>query len=170
MKVGGALKGPVPNTIEFVTNCWILANPFYKRRNDEFVEDLKIEFIVVFFCFQHPWLECASDKAALTTPAIIKKNNSARELSQFAESAMAVNRVVQQHFSMKLDYLEVYPDQKERGSPQYSGHLLGLSPPSESDLMRRRLKGRSCQFLLQPPSTTTTVAAPAAQAITSLSG
>lgn len=119
--------------------------------------------------FQHPWLQCASDKAALTTPAIIKKNNSARELSQFAESAMALNRVVQQHFSMKLDYLEVYPDQKERGttpSPQYSGRVFGLSPPSESDLMRRRLKGRSCQFLV--PAATAQPAA--AQAITSLSG
>lgn len=77
---------------------------------------------------------------------------------------MAVNRVVQQHFSMKLDYLEIYPDQKERGTPhQYSsGHVFGLSPPSESDLMRRRLKGRSCQFLV--PTTA------AAQAITSISG
>lgn len=119
---------------------------------------------VFYVLFQHPWLQCASDKAALTTPAVIKKNNSARELSQFAESAMAVNRVVQQHFSMKLDYLEVYPDQKERGttpSPQYSSRVFGLSPPSESDLMRRRLKqGRSCQYLVPA----------AAQAITSLSG
>lgn len=33
------------------------------------------------------------------------RNNSARELSAFAESAMAVNRVFQQHFSMHLDVL-----------------------------------------------------------------
>lgn len=32
-------------------------------------------------------------------------NQSARELSQFAESAMAVNRVILQHFSMKYDYM-----------------------------------------------------------------
>lgn len=114
---------------------------------------------MLLLLLQHPWLQSASEKAALTTPAVIKKNNSARELSQFAESAMAVNRVVQQHFSMKLDYLEVYPDQQER-SP-YSGRVYGLSPPSESDLMRRRLKGRSCQFL---------VPGQAAPAITSLSG
>lgn len=31
------------------------------------------------------------------------RNNSARGLSAFAESAMAVNRVFQQHFSMNID-------------------------------------------------------------------
>ncbi|XP_064210691.1 MAP kinase-interacting serine/threonine-protein kinase 1 isoform X1 [Tribolium castaneum] len=102
---------------------------------------------------QHPWLKCASESATLTTPAIIKKNNSARELSQFAESAMAVNRVVQQHFSMKLDYLErpnVYPID-EKAAP-YHAKVFGLSPPSESNLMQRRIKGRSCQFLLPTPA------------------
>lgn len=59
-----------------------------------------------FQVLQHPWLKCASDAAPLVTPSVIKKNDSARELSQFAESAMAVNRVVQQHFSMNLDYME----------------------------------------------------------------
>jgi hypothetical protein len=36
------------------------------------------------------------------------RNNSARELSAFAESAMAVNRVVLQH--MSLNMLEENPD------------------------------------------------------------
>lgn len=99
----------------------------------------------------HPWLRCASDKAELTTPAVIKKNNSARELSQFAESAMAVNRVVQQHFSMNLDYLErpnVYPNDNKS---LYNGRVFGLSPPSESNLLQKRMKGRSCQFLMPAP-------------------
>lgn len=94
---------------------------------------------------RHPWLRCASDATPLPTPAVIKKNNSARELSQFAESAIAVNRVVQQHFSMKLDYLErpnIY-DPREK-VPH------GLSPPSESLLMQRRKGRSSCQFLVPP--------------------
>lgn len=68
-------------------------------------------FFIVFQVLKHPWLKCASDAAPLVTPSVIKKNNSARELSQFAESAMAVNRVVQQHFSMNLNYMEpnIYP-------------------------------------------------------------
>ncbi|CAG9819242.1 unnamed protein product [Phaedon cochleariae] len=107
---------------------------------------------------EHPWLECASD-TPLTTPEVIKKNDSALDLSQFAESAMAVNRVVQQHFSMKLDYLErpnVYPSAAKDGGDRgrhSSGRLFGLSPPGESDLMRRRVKaGSCCQFLMTAPA------------------
>ncbi|XP_022917828.1 MAP kinase-interacting serine/threonine-protein kinase 1 isoform X2 [Onthophagus taurus] len=98
----------------------------------------------------HPWLRCASDSAPLPTPSVIKKNNSARELSQFAESAMAVNRVVQQHFSMQLDYLErpnVYPSEMDDKGAKTPPH--GLSPPSESLLLQRRLKAR--QVLVPPP-------------------
>lgn len=35
----------------------------------------------------------------------MNSNQSARELSHFAESAMAVKRVIMQHFSMKYDYM-----------------------------------------------------------------
>ncbi|XP_055384248.1 probable cyclin-dependent serine/threonine-protein kinase DDB_G0292550 isoform X2 [Condylostylus longicornis] len=68
----------------------------------------------------HPWIKMAefeSDdsikmenrRKALKTSLIIRRNQSARELSQFAESAMAVKRVILQHFSMRYDYM-----QKER--------------------------------------------------------
>lgn len=105
---------------------------------------------------KHAWLQFASETAALTTPAVIKKNNSALELSQFAESAMAVNRVVQQHFSMKLDYLET-PSDCRYGNKQPmkscdSANMFGLSPPSESNLMRRRIKTGSCQIILPSPA------------------
>ena len=48
---------------------------------------------------QHPWLVeiHQDDWCPLETPGRIRKNDSARALSQFAESAAAVNRVVQQH-------------------------------------------------------------------------
>lgn len=72
---------------------------------------------------------------------------------------MAVNRVVQQHFSMKLDYLEkptVYQNHKN-GEKQMkscaSEKMFGLSPPSESNLMQRRIRTESCQFLLPKPTT-----------------
>lgn len=98
---------------------------------------------------RHPWLRCASDANPLPTPAIIKKNNSARELSQFAESAIACNRVVQQHFSMKLDYLE-RPNIYDPRDPREDKLMHGLSPPSESLLMQRRKGRNSCQFLVPP--------------------
>lgn len=156
----------------------------------------------------HPWLNmCTSDENStrttissmsrkrssdgpslsrpLTTQSIIKRNNSARELSQFAESAMAVNRVVYQHFSMNLDYLvqerpNIYApasnskgtnhtkktnglidsvrslhldDRKPRSTPKHipnynkPSKIFGLSPPSESKLLQRRMQGRSsCQY------------------------
>lgn len=58
---------------------------------------------------QHPWLQKAQKDAkfpALKTPGNIKRNKSARDLSSFAESAMAVNRVILQHFSMNYSYME----------------------------------------------------------------
>lgn len=79
------------------------------------------------------------------------------ELSQFAESAMAVNRVVQQHFSMNLDYLEkpkVYQNGKGTQLKSCTSvKMFGLSPPSESNLMQRRIRTESCQFLLPKPAT-----------------
>lgn len=81
---------------------------------------------------------------------------SARNLSNFAESAMAVNRVIQQHFSMNYSYMErpagalrsskschPSPDILEDELPRCVDDCcppLGLSPPAESQLLRRRLQ------------------------------
>jgi len=52
----------------------------------------------------HPFLNQKSqDWCPLETPGRIRKNNSALALSQFAESAAAVNRVVVQHCRSQLD-------------------------------------------------------------------
>ncbi|KAG8225308.1 hypothetical protein J437_LFUL001922 [Ladona fulva] len=102
----------------------------------------------------HPWL--ASDNApvktapipaqvlphSLTTPQIIRRNNSSKELSAFAESAMAVNRVVLQHFSMNMDLRHLNEGTGERDgftSDDAPTPPFGLSPPSESALIQRRL-------------------------------
>merc|ERR1712020_474514 len=74
---------------------------------------------------QHPWLS-NKNEAELKTSSRIRKNNSSRELSLFAESAAAVNRVVLQHMSVNL------------GLWEQTSNLSGLSPPSESRLMQRR--------------------------------
>ncbi|XP_046407637.1 MAP kinase-interacting serine/threonine-protein kinase 1-like isoform X2 [Ischnura elegans] len=107
----------------------------------------------------HPWL--ADDHGAVTsppiptpvssqtlpTPQIMRRNNSSKELSAFAESAMAVNRVVLQHFSMNMDLRhlnEGTSDDRDGslGSPLFDDQPtppFGLSPPSESALVQRRL-------------------------------
>jgi len=76
------------------------------------------------------------------------RNNSARELSAFAESAMAVNRVVLQHFSMNLELGSTQTPSLLEPSAVLEPHLnngagegtplFGLSPPSESRLIQRR--------------------------------
>ncbi|VVC87858.1 unnamed protein product [Leptidea sinapis] len=120
----------------------------------------------------HPWLQCAdpdhpNQYPPLQTPLNIKRNMSARNLSNFAESAMAVNRVIQQHFSMNYSYMERPPALRCTKSCQPSppqlieevegagvamqkmaignrcvddGLPFGLSPPTESQLLRRRLQ------------------------------
>ncbi|XP_077285219.1 MAPK interacting serine/threonine Lk6 kinase [Arctopsyche grandis] len=61
---------------------------------------------------EHPWLKIMkiddqdTKAAILSTPGNIRKNQSAHDLSRFAESAMEVNRVIMQHFSMNYSYME----------------------------------------------------------------
>ncbi|KAL1116937.1 hypothetical protein AAG570_005406 [Ranatra chinensis] len=80
----------------------------------------------------HPWILAASTERPLPTPQVIRRNNSARDLSSYAESAMAVNRVILQHFSIGGGNGEE-DDYSAESSPP-----LGLSPPSESKLIQRR--------------------------------
>lgn len=105
---------------------------------------------------QHPWLRGANPLASLNTPAIIKKNNSAQQLSRFSESVSNAARVIDQHFNINLDYLErpnVYRRDDKSATPT---RVLGLSPPSDSNLMQRRSiragrvlqNTRSCQVLV----------------------
>ncbi|XP_058055566.1 uncharacterized protein LOC131206977 [Anopheles bellator] len=86
---------------------------------------------------EHPWIritDVAKQKQrnrVLKTPGVIRRNQSALELSHFAESAMAVKRVIMQHFSMRYDYMA-----KERPNiyqPSCNGHQLqsGQQPPIE---------------------------------------
>lgn len=49
---------------------------------------------------RHPWLAKESSKAPLATPFMLSRNNSVRELGVFAETANAVNRLIQRHMSI----------------------------------------------------------------------
>merc|ERR1712012_492308 len=96
------------------------------------------------------------------------RNNSARELSAFAESAIAVNRVVIQH--MSINVTEEHPDDTDPESNKENCNStseliitdstvassklaekrkappFGLSPPSESKLIQRRKQSQSLNF------------------------
>jgi len=123
----------------------------------------------------HPWVKNGGPSGpskVLVTPQNIKRNNSARELSAFAESAMAVNRVVLQHMSINmmdeeaLDEIlkaesEVEVDNKENidSSSTGSATASALSQTGnslengkfESKLAEKR-KAQLPPFGLSPPS------------------
>ncbi|XP_076028609.1 MAP kinase-interacting serine/threonine-protein kinase 2-like isoform X1 [Oratosquilla oratoria] len=84
----------------------------------------------------HPWVKNGGPTTRLETPSVIRKNHSAQQLSLFAESCMALNRVLLQHFSMNHD---MDMEHRERGADP----PFGLSPPSESRLAQRRLRSLS---------------------------
>merc|ERR1711862_999465 len=91
----------------------------------------------------HPWVRFGGPSRVLVTPQNIKRNNSARELSAFAESAIAVNRVVIQHMIINADSSTVASLKlaEKRKAPPF-----GLSPPSESKLIQRRKQSQSLNF------------------------
>merc|ERR1711902_83525 len=83
----------------------------------------------------HEWLD-NNNQTALVTPAKIRKDNSAKQLSIACESVSVVNRVVLQHMSINI--MDTNTD-----------NLVGLSPPSDSMMMQRRKslqKGQSLQL------------------------
>ena len=104
------------------------------------------------------WVQQGGSTCPLVTPQNIRRNNSARELSAFAESAMAVNRVVLQHMGINQsdnttadcstnvskyeDFTRPPPvmDSEKITSTRSSPPPLGLSPPSESKILQRRQK------------------------------
>ncbi|XP_017474304.1 PREDICTED: probable serine/threonine-protein kinase DDB_G0280133 isoform X1 [Rhagoletis zephyria] len=92
----------------------------------------------------HPWIKFSEEenpadskkmenrRKALRTPGNIRRNQSAREISQFAESAMAVKRVILQHFSMRYDYMKERPNIYQPSQIQLETHNGGAdnnSPP-----------------------------------------
>jgi len=105
----------------------------------------------------HTWLD-NNNLAQLMTPVKINENNSAKGLSEFAESAAAVNRVVLQHCMSTTSMTEDDP----------VCPVVGLSPPSESRLLQRRralygsksLQLSCCPRVEDLPNPVVTIASP----------
>lgn len=52
----------------------------------------------------HPWVSMESPMSQLATPRILQRNNSIKELDNFAENANAMNRMIQRHLSISEAY------------------------------------------------------------------
>mgnify|MGYP003573967884 CR=1 FL=1 len=53
---------------------------------------------------EHPWVSMDSPMAPLATPRILQRNNSIKELDNFAENANAMNRMILRHLSISEAY------------------------------------------------------------------
>merc|ERR1712076_96607 len=110
----------------------------------------------------HPWIKFGGPSKVLVTPQNIKRNNSARELSAFAESAMAVNRVVLQHMSIpdiedqpeghpfpeypgeddeKFREIDFTEENKENDEPVLCGLL-----PAETEITNNNPTNKTCEM------------------------
>jgi len=113
----------------------------------------------------HPWLKTGGSSATLlVTPQNIRRNNSARELSAFAESANNVKRVVLQHMSLNKAISFHVEEEVDEGMIVHAKHLdssadgtplcNGLKPrilsPEKADAQKAASMKKT--FGLSPPS------------------
>lgn len=54
----------------------------------------------------HRWVSCGGPRTLLETPRVIRRNNSAKDLAAFAESANAMKRLVVHHQRYSTDFSE----------------------------------------------------------------
>jgi len=88
----------------------------------------------------HPWVRHGGDGASLlTTPHVIRSNRSVKDLSLYAQSAMALNRAMLHHLSMDVGRMHDEASSSEAESDAEGAVMFGLSPPLESSMMQRRL-------------------------------
>lgn len=80
---------------------------------------------------QHPWIEEASN-TPLPTPTLLTRNMNTNTLQEFAAEAVAMNRMFSE--ASAIDQPEGHEEFQRNIKPR----LLGLSPPSNSVLARRR--------------------------------
>ncbi|GAB1610651.1 MAP kinase-interacting serine/threonine-protein kinase 1-like [Argonauta hians] len=81
-----------------------------------------------------PWVIQPPAPTPLATPRILTRNNSTKDLESFAETAISINRMMQQHLAIS--------EQRTRGfvrqSTDSSSVKFILSSPGSSSLARRR--------------------------------
>ncbi|XP_019645389.1 PREDICTED: MAP kinase-interacting serine/threonine-protein kinase 1-like isoform X1 [Branchiostoma belcheri] len=84
----------------------------------------------------HPWVVGDAPKLPLPTPVLLKRNSSARDLTQFAAEAVAFNRMMS---------LSFHQETAEEVSPGTSTGTVvcRLSPPGESALAQRRKQSQT---------------------------
>ncbi|XP_067679424.1 MAP kinase-interacting serine/threonine-protein kinase 1-like isoform X2 [Haliotis asinina] len=92
---------------------------------------------------KHPWVSQPPAATPLATPHVLTRNNSTKDLESFAEAAISINRMMQQHL-MISDPPSFFVGQsltEEEDSDSMEEQIqirMRLSPPGGSSLAKRR--------------------------------
>lgn len=87
----------------------------------------------------HRWVSCGGPRTLLETPRVIRRNNSAKDLAAFAESANAMKRLVLRHQTYSTDFsafkcrLSSHHENEELEAMAQSFNIP-ITPTSESSL------------------------------------
>ncbi|KAH9496813.1 MAP kinase-interacting serine/threonine-protein kinase 1 [Bulinus truncatus] len=81
---------------------------------------------------KHPWVASPPAATPLATPHILTRNNSTKDLESFAETAISINRMMQQHLIISGPQFFVGTSKPEKVSEESSGD--DDEPPSDNDL------------------------------------
>ncbi|KAA0707864.1 MAP kinase-interacting serine/threonine-protein kinase 1 [Triplophysa tibetana] len=79
---------------------------------------------------KHPWVQGNAPERVLSTPRVLQRNLSTKDLTQFAAEAIAFNRQLSQQEEEQEDFGTVFCSMR-------------LSPPSNSRLARRRAQSQA---------------------------
>ncbi|XP_070562995.1 MAP kinase-interacting serine/threonine-protein kinase 1-like isoform X2 [Ptychodera flava] len=91
---------------------------------------------------KHPWVNQPPTNP-LSTPNVLQRNNSAKDLAQFAAEAVAYGRLVAQHQAHMSRSTEWQKIEEEDAEEDDGPITFGLSPPGESALAKRRAMTKS---------------------------
>ncbi len=82
----------------------------------------------------HRWVACGGPRTLLETPRVIRRNNSAKDLAAFAESANAMKRLVLRHqtYSTDFSFKTHLSSHHEKEETDILSFNLPITPTSEA--------------------------------------
>ncbi|XP_076463365.1 MAP kinase-interacting serine/threonine-protein kinase 1-like [Babylonia areolata] len=81
---------------------------------------------------KHPWV-CNPPAAALATPHILTRNNSTKDLESFAETAISINRMMQQHMHISLSQAHsFFHSHSSSAASRYRADSTSTVPPDSA--------------------------------------
>ncbi|ESP02447.1 hypothetical protein LOTGIDRAFT_138360, partial [Lottia gigantea] len=94
----------------------------------------------------HHWISKPPAATPLATPQVLTRNNSTKDLESFAETAISMHRMMQQHMMINEtprfyvgDERDISEEDDDSIDPDVFDNAMKLSPPGSSSLAQRRV-------------------------------